>query len=317
MSDQSSHTPHPYRGRFAPSPSGPLHLGSLITAAGSYLQAKSQQGEWLVRIDDIDPPREEAGASDAILTSLEHFGFEWDGPVTYQSSRHAIYHDALNSLQAMGKIYPCACSRKIITQAQAELPNNNIYPATCRHGLAKGQSGRMLRMNTQGIMIEFEDRIQGQCHYPLETDIGDYVVLRAGGLFAYQLATGVDDAQQGITEVVRGSDLLDSTPCQILIQQSLGLSTPIYAHLPVALNEYGQKLSKQHHATPLNADQAPAQLWQALNFLGQGPPKDLCKETLMTLWQWALQNWQVSKIPKQQTIHLSDIALAQNQNYSF
>jgi len=315
MSDQSLHPSNleprtsRYRGRFAPTPSGSLHFGSLIAAAGSYLQAKARQGEWLLRIDDIDPPREVAGASDAILTTLERFGFEWDGPVTYQSSRHELYQDALDSLQTMGKIYPCACSRKIIAEAQALSSNKNTYPGTCRKGLSQGQSARMLRMNTQGIVIDFDDLIQGHCKYDLETAVGDYVVLRVDGLFGYQLATGVDDATQGINEVVRGRDLLDSTPCQILIQQGLGLESPAYCHLPVALNKSGQKLSKQHHANPLSTNRASSQLWQALTFLGQKPPKEQHDIPLSTLWEWAIANWQVDNIPKQQTNPLSGIAL--------
>lgn len=290
-----------YRGRFAPSPTGPLHFGSLIAATGSYLQAKKQQGEWLVRIDDIDPPREVAGASDAILTTLEHFGFEWDGPVIYQSTRHAVYQDALDALQTKGMVYPCACTRKIIAKAQAMSVNKKIYPGTCRKGLSRGQSGRMLRINTQGIVIQFDDRLQAHCKYKLETEVGDYIVLRADGLFSYQLATSIDDAEQGITEVVRGYDLLDSTPCQLHIQQSLGLVSPDYCHLPIVLNEQGQKLCKQHHAPALDAGQASALIWQALTFLGQKVPKELRNETLNTLWEWAIVNWQTDKIPKQQT----------------
>lgn len=301
-----------YRGRFAPSPTGPLHFGSLIAATGSYLQAKSQQGEWLLRIDDIDPPREVDGASDAILQTLEHFGFEWDGPVTYQSARHDLYQAALDTLQHEGKIYPCACTRKSIAETQALSTNNNIYPGTCRKGLRQGQSERMLRMNTEGAVIQFDDRLQGHCHYPLETAVGDYVVLRADGLYSYQLATSIDDAEQGITEVVRGYDLLDSTPCQIHLQQSLGLASPEYCHLPIILNEQGQKLCKQHRAPPLDSTQAPALLWQALSLLGQQPPAELALESLHTLWQWAGTHWQMDKIPKQQTIHLTDIALARD-----
>lgn len=291
-----------YRGRFAPSPTGPLHFGSLIAATGSYLQAKTRQGEWLIRLDDIDPPREVAGASDTILKTLECFGFEWDGSVTYQSQRHEIYREALDSLQDKGKVYPCACSRKIIAQAQSHASNKNIYPGTCRAGLTSGQSARMLRINTQGAKIHFDDSLQGRCKYDLETAVGDFIVLRADGLFAYQLATSVDDAEQGITEVVRGYDLLDSTPCQIHIQQSLGLVSPEYGHLPIVLNELGQKLSKQHHAPALDNNQAPGLLWQALSFLGQKPPAELSHEPLNTLWQWAFTHWQTDEIKFRQTI---------------
>ncbi len=294
--------PSIYRGRFAPSPTGPLHFGSLIAAVGSYLEAKSQQGEWLLRIDDIDPPREVAGAGDAILRTLENFGFEWDGPVTYQSRRHAIYLDALATLQDTGRVYPCACSRKRIAESQAGSGNKSIYPGTCRAGLGPDQTPRMLRIDSRGPAIHFADRIQGPCVYELETELGDFVVRRADGLFAYQLATGVDDALQGISEVVRGRDLLDSTPCQILIQQRLDLATPVYAHLPVAVNQQGQKLSKQNLAPALDTDQAPALLWQALNFLGQNAPSELRNTSLDMLWQWAFRQWQPNNIPRRQTI---------------
>jgi len=307
--------PRPYRGRFAPSPTGPLHFGSLIAATGSYLQAKTRQGEWQLRIDDIDPPREIAGASDAILSTLEAFGFEWDGPVSFQSQRSNIYRDALATLQHKGVIYPCACTRKRIAEAQPP-SSSHIYPGTCRHGLNDGQQARMLRINTEGAVIEFDDLVQGHCRYDLETDIGDYVLLRADGLFAYQLATGIDDAEQGITEVVRGSDLLDSTPCQILIQQGLGLDTPEYCHLPVVLSDSGQKLSKQNKANSLVSSQANELLWLSLVFLGHLPPLELRAAQTVELWQWAIENWQIAKVPKQKTIPVSDIAQAREQNYS-
>ena len=289
-----------YRGRFAPSPTGPLHFGSLIAATGSYLMARSQQGEWQVRIDDIDPPREITGASDDILRTLEAFGFEWDGAVSYQGQRHECYRAGLEQLQKEGHVYPCGCSRKLIAEAQAAL-NINIYPGTCRHGLSADQSARMLRINTTGARLQFEDRFHGSCQYELEKDIGDFVVLRADGLFAYQLATGIDDAEQGITEVIRGSDLLDSTPCQLYIQQCLGLHSPIYGHLPVVLNTEGQKLSKQNLAPALDTAQASFQIWQALNFLGQNVPPELQQESVDNLWSWAMANWQSDLIPRKKT----------------
>lgn len=292
----------PCRGRFAPSPTGPLHFGSLVAAAGSYLQAKTRQGEWLVRIDDIDPPRELPGASDGILRTLERFGFEWDGPVSYQSRRTVIYQAALDALQVKGAVYPCACSRRTIAALQADPSAKPVYPGTCRTGLGAGKSPRLLRINTRGAVIRFEDRLQGACHYDLEAEVGDFVVLRADGLFAYQLATGIDDAEQGITEVVRGCDLLGSTPQQIHVQRCLGLDSPSYCHLPVAVNSDGQKLSKQNLAPPLDAGRAPAQLWQALTFLGQNPPAELARASLHTLWQWAFAHWQTDKIDRTQAI---------------
>jgi len=297
-----------YRGRFAPSPTGALHFGSLIAATGSYLQARSRQGEWCLRIDDIDPPREAPGARDTILKTLAGFGFEWDGPVTYQSQHADIYAEALITLQDKGLVYPCACSRKVIAQAQAANTQNPVYPGTCRRGLGPGQSARMLRINTEGVVMEFQDLLQGKHRYVLETTQGDFVVRRADGLFAYQLATGIDDAMQGMTEVIRGSDLLDTTPCQMFIQQALDLKSPTYGHLPVALNSNGQKLSKQTHARPLDIRQAVVQLWQALDFLGQKPAKDLRESSLKTLWEWAFANWHTNNITRQTTIEFSDIA---------
>lgn len=299
-SPQTTHHDSPsatYRGRFAPSPTGPLHFGSLIAATGSYLQARSRRGEWQLRIDDIDPPREIPGASDKILMTLETFGFEWDGPVSYQSRHHERYRAALDVLQKRGLVYPCGCSRKTIAEAQALSGQKQIYPGTCRNGLAAGLSTRMLRINTQGAEVHFTDRVQGDCHYALDNTIGDFVVLRADGLFAYQLATGLDDAEQGISEVVRGYDLLASTPCQIFIQQGLGLHTPAYCHLPIVMNAQGQKLSKQNLAPALNPQQANRELWQALSFLGQQPPAELGHESLHNIWKWAIKNWQVDKVP--------------------
>lgn len=296
-----------YRGRFAPSPTGPLHFGSLIAATGSYLQAKSQAGEWLVRIDDIDPPREVAGATDEILLTLEQFGFEWDGPVSYQSQRIDYYQNAVDTLLQNGLAYPCGCTRKTIAAAQSEADKKHIYPGTCRHGLA-GKSPRMIRINTSGHESHFIDQIQGQCDYQLEKDTGDFVIHRADGLIAYQLATGIDDAEQGISDVIRGYDLLDSTPCQILIQQSLGLSTPTYGHLPIVQNSQGQKLSKQNLAPSLNSTEANALICQAMNFLGQNVPVELAQEPLQDLWNWSIKNWDISLVPRQQFIQLKALS---------
>lgn len=307
-------TAQPYRGRFAPSPTGPLHFGSLIAATGSFLQARAYRGEWLLRIDDIDPPREIPGASEDIRATLERFGFEWDGPIVYQSQRNEIYQETLAGLRANGCIYPCACTRKTIAETQALVGTDrpHVYPGTCRKGLGKGRSPRLLRLDTRDSRIRFHDLVQGKCYYDMENDIGDFVVLRADGLFAYQLATGVDDALQGITQVVRGSDLLDSTPCQILIQQQLGLVSPEYAHLPVILNPFGQKLSKQNLAPALDHRQSSHLLWQALKALGQRPPAELGQDSPANLWQWAIEHWQAENIPRQKSLNLSEIALLQD-----
>ncbi|MDH5182083.1 MAG: tRNA glutamyl-Q(34) synthetase GluQRS [Gammaproteobacteria bacterium] len=288
-----------YRGRFAPSPTGPLHFGSLIAAVGSYLQARSQNGEWLVRIDDIDPPREAAGAADHIIHSLQVFGFEWDQPVSYQSRHSDRYLQALAQLQAQGDVYPCGCSRKDILESE-QLPG--IYPGTCRNGLSAGKIPRQLRLRVDNELIEFADGLQGLQQFSAMTDIGDFVIRRADGLFAYQLATAVDDADQGMTEVVRGCDLLDSTPRQILIRQRLGLPNPRYIHLPVAINPNGQKLSKQNFATGLDLSNPVPQLCNALIFLGQAVPTALQTVSLPELWSWAITNWQLTSVPPRAAI---------------
>ena len=285
--------PH-YRGRFAPSPTGPLHFGSLIAATASYLQARSQGGEWWVRIEDIDPPREVAGASDAILQTLEDFGFEWDGAVSFQSRRQTYYQDALAQLRALRLAYPCACSRKDIATASPQ----GIYPGTCRQGLAPHQKPRAWRIQVPEQAIEFTDKIQGSQHTDLAREVGDFVLLRADGYYAYQLATALDDAEQGMTEVVRGADLLDSTPRQRYVQQALGLPSPVYAHHPVVLAANGAKLSKQNLAPPLVTAQASPLLHAALRFLGQAVPDELRHDTLTELWQWAIAHWQIEQIPK-------------------
>lgn len=293
-----------YRGRFAPSPTGPLHFGSLIAATASYLQARSQGGEWWVRIEDIDPPREAPGASDSILRTLEAFGFEWDGPAHYQSQRYDRYQAALDQLRRNGQLYPCGCSRKDITEQNPE----GVYPGTCRNGLSPDQQVRAWRIRTLSQPVEFIDKIQGPQQYDLSRESGDFVLHRADGLFAYQLAVGLDDAEQGMTEVVRGADLLDSTPRQIFIQQSLGLASPVYAHHPVVTGENGQKLSKQNLASPLDENQPTIQLHAALRFLGQQPPAELKTPVGLTeLWQWALRHWKLADIPKTRAIEIEKL----------
>lgn len=293
-----------YRGRFAPSPTGPLHFGSLIAAAASYLQARTNAGEWWIRIEDIDPPREVAGASDAILRSLENFGFQWDGPVIYQSQRGEYYRAALASLQAKGLVYPCACSRRELANhgGQAE-----IYPGTCRKGLSKGALPRSWRLRVPQAVDTFQDAIQGPRHTLPARELGDFVLWRADGLVAYQLATAFDDAEQGMTEVVRGADLLDSTPRQRLVQQALDLPNPNYAHHPVATGRHGDKLSKQNLAPALDPRRVVDQLHAALSFLGQNPPTYLRHATRDELWVWAQANWNlrfVSPIHQQAIEHI-------------
>jgi len=282
-----------YRGRFAPSPTGPLHFGSLIAATASYLQARHQGGQWYVRIEDIDPPREIAGASDSILRTLEAFGFEWDGPVIYQSQRLGRYQAALDQLREQDWVYPCACSRKEIS----ETSRDGIYPGTCRQGLVPGQQARAWRLRVPDQVIEFPDIIQGLQRTNLAEISGDFVLLRADGHFAYQLCTALDDAEQGITEVVRGADLLDSTPRQRHVQRALGLASPAYAHHPVALAANGEKLSKQNLAPAVMAAQASPLLHAALRFLGQPVPDTLRQSETPELWHWAITHWDITTVP--------------------
>jgi glutamyl-Q tRNA(Asp) synthetase len=288
------------RGRFAPSPTGPLHFGSLVAAVGSYLSVKSQNGEWLVRMEDLDPPREMPGAANDILRTLAQHGFEWDGEVMYQSRRSEAYETALEMLRQNGALYACACTRKEIGDSSLQGIEGPVYPGTCRAGLPAGRAPRALRVRTDGAVIAFTDRVQGAQRSRLETEIGDFVVKRADGFHAYQLAVVVDDAEQGITEIVRGADLLGSTARQIHLQQLLDFTTPVYAHLPAALNAAGEKLSKQTFAAPLSAGHASENLWRALAFLGQQPLETLRHEGLATLWAWALANWRLEKIPAAQ-----------------
>ncbi|HVS26724.1 MAG TPA: tRNA glutamyl-Q(34) synthetase GluQRS [Burkholderiales bacterium] len=289
--------PH-YRGRFAPSPTGPLHFGSLVAAVGSFLEAKAHQGEWLVRIEDLDPPREEPGASDEILRVLEACGMYWDGEIVYQSARHDAYHAALHNLQQQGLIYPCACSRHEIADSAVEGTDGPVYPGTCRNGLPKDRTARSLRVRTDKRAIEFSDALQGCIKQHLEKEIGDYVLYRVDRVYAYQLAVVVDDAEQGITHVVRGADLLTSTPRQIYLQKLLGLPTPYYLHLPVALDSSGKKLSKQTYAPAVGLGQEMPWLYHALRFLGQNPPPRLAKASLVSFWEWAVLHWDAKKIPQ-------------------
>jgi glutamyl-Q tRNA(Asp) synthetase len=297
MSESASNATH-YRGRFAPSPTGALHFGSLIAAAGSYLEARTRAGEWLVRIEDLDPPRVESGAVDDILRALEACGMHWDGEIVYQSARDDAYHAALHELKQRGRVYPCACSRREIADSALSGIEGHVYPGTCRSGLPPGKTARALRLDTRGATVEFADALQGPVAQNLETDSGDFVLYRADGVFAYQLAVVVDDAEQGVTDIVRGADLLDSTPRQIFVQRLLGLPRVRYMHLPVVVNERGEKLSKQTRAEPIDFDHPVPALVAALHFLGQDPPLALASASPGELWQWALANWRVERIPR-------------------
>lgn len=289
-----------YRGRFAPSPTGPLHFGSLVAAVGSYLDARCQGGEWLLRMEDVDAPRNVAGAAESILATLEAFGFEWDGQVLWQSQRLPAYGEVLDRLKRAGQAYGCSCSRKEIADSasRSAVDGGLAYPGTCRGGLPPGRSARAWRLRVGNEAIAFDDRLQGRILQHLEQDVGDFVLLRADGQFAYQLAVVADDACQGITDVVRGADLIDSTPRQIWLQRCLGYPTPRYAHLPVVTNAAGEKLSKQTLAPALAAGQAARELVRALAFLGQEPPSELGRESVAVVWQWAREHWRFAGIPR-------------------
>ena len=259
-----------YVGRFAPSPSGPLHFGSLVAALASYMEARTANGKWLLRIEDLDAPREQSGAADQILRALEKLGFEWDGQVLRQSARVERYAAVIEDLAKRGFAYSCACSRKELEDSALAIDGSRIYPGTCRHGLAAGKSVRAIRLRTHAAPIGFVDRIQGCIEQRVEKEVGDFVLLRADGIYAYQLAVVLDDLDQGVTEVVRGADLLDSTARQIHLQRILGAPTPRYAHLPVAVNAAGEKLSKQTGAQALDLTDPKRELVRARRFLGQG-----------------------------------------------
>jgi len=257
-----------YCGRFAPSPTGPLHLGSLVAALASWLDARAHRGRWLVRIEDIDPPREEAGAARAQLAALMALGLAPDQPPTYQSARSALYQQAVGSLQAAGQLYRCNCSRAAVELAghRLGLPPN-VYPGTCRDRIVSGVPAA-LRVRVPARSVALVDRACGPCAQQLDREVGDFVVRRADGLWAYQLAVVVDDGAQQVTDVVRGADLLDNTPRQIHLQQLLQLPTPRYLHVPIVRNADGEKLSKQAGAPPLDLSDPLGQLEQAWRHLG-------------------------------------------------
>ncbi|MEA2165561.1 MAG: glutamyl-Q tRNA(Asp) synthetase [Thermoanaerobaculia bacterium] len=239
-------------GRFAPSPTGPLHLGSLVAAVGSWLFARRDGGQWLVRMEDLDTPRVIAGSADEILRALERYGLTWDGELVYQSQRTMLYDDALDSLRQRGLVYACGCSRADLQRtASAPLGREPVYPGTCRNGLPPGRVARAIRFLAPDAVIAFDDIIAGHVEENVAAETGDFVIRRADGVYAYQLAVVVDDAAQGVTQVVRGADLLSSTARQIALQRALGLTTPSYGHLPLVTNADGSKLGKRDGALPL------------------------------------------------------------------
>jgi len=285
-----------YIGRFAPSPTGPLHFGSLLAAVASYLDARANKGKWLLRMDDLDPPREPAGSADLILEQLHALGLNWDGEPLYQSSRLQSYGAALHRLQDLALCYRCDCSRAQIRAM------GSIYNGACRHRSAPPQGVFAWRVKTANRLIEFEDQIQGSYGQNPEKEVGDFVLKRKDNLFAYQLAVVVDDFYQGITHVIRGIDLLDSTARQIYLQQLLGYPTPVYGHIPVVVNTLGQKLSKQHFAEPLDLANKKEDLHRALTLLGQNPGPE---QRLLDVHQQlaaAVRSWHVQAVPKLATL---------------
>ena len=291
-----------YIGRFAPSPTGPLHFGSLVAAVASWLDARAAGGHWWVRMEDLDRPRCNVEAADTILRQLDAYGLVWDGAVMVQSKRDEAYAAALSTLQAQGAVFPCACTRSQLAAAPHNVEGEIIYPGTCRNGLPPGSTGRAWRVRVADGAVRFVDRIYGALQQNLAREVGDFVVRRADGLFAYQLAVVVDDAAQGITHVVRGADLLWNTPRQIYLQSLLGLSTPTYAHVPLITNAAGQKLSKQTLAPALPDAGRGVLVAQALAVLGQVPPAELAGAAPAELLQWASAHWQIDRVPQQPSI---------------
>jgi glutamyl-Q tRNA(Asp) synthetase len=292
---QSNHST--YIGRFAPSPTGPLHLGSLIAAVASYLEARTRNGLWLMRMEDLDPPREEPNAAQTILNSLQQHGLQWDAEVLRQSQRHNAYQKTINDLLSEKKAYFCTCSRAEIQQM------GGIYDGRCRGHFKATEKQAAIRLQLQNAhaAVTFEDALQGKISQNLNKDVGDFVIKRKDGLYAYQLAVVLDDFEQGVTDIVRGSDLLDSTPRQIYLQQQLGLTTPNYVHIPVITHQNGQKLSKQTFAPALNNEQASQNLRLALHFLGQAEPPANA-QTPQEILASASEHWQLQQIPHTQAI---------------
>jgi glutamyl-Q tRNA(Asp) synthetase len=326
-----------YRGRFAPSPTGPLHFGSLVAAVGSHLDAKHHHGTWLVRMEDLDVPRCTPGAADGILRTLDAYGLHSDEPVIYQSQRTAAYEEALQQLKDCGAAYPCCCTRKEIADSALHGIDGFVYPGTCRNGLAHPRATLAWRVRTNlfppplggeglgggadGILppspckgegvVGFDDALQGLQSQHLESKIGDFVVKRADSLFAYQLAVVVDDAFQHITHIVRGADLMHSTARQIHLQRLLGLPTPHYLHLPVAVNAQGEKLSKQTLAPAISTDDIVATLISVLDFLRQQPPAELQDGSVEEVLGWAVRNWQPDRLTGcQQIPHVGRVSIA-------
>ncbi len=287
-----------YVGRFAPTPSGDLHLGSLYTAAASFLDARVHGGRWLVRIEDVDAPRSIPGASERIIRTLELFGFEWDGEILHQRSRVDEYRAALRGLQARGLTFECSCSR-------SQLEEERRYPGTCRE-LARAQGGTATRLRAQSGYISFTDEIQGTFRQDVADAVGDLILRRRDQIFAYLLAVVVDDHAQGITHVVRGADLLDNTPRQIYVQRCLGFDSPRYAHVPVLTEPDGQKLAKSRRSVRADGNAAVTQLLSVFSLLGMTPPAELHSAGITETWGWAIAHWHKKTVPKRLNLHVTN-----------
>ncbi|MCF7980653.1 MAG: tRNA glutamyl-Q(34) synthetase GluQRS [Pseudomonadales bacterium] len=296
----------PYIGRFAPSPTGPLHFGSLVTALASYLDAKKNQGQWLVRMENIDPPREQPGADKLILQALEAHGLEWDSTVLFQSSRLTAYQEIIDYLLERDLAYFCHCSRQLLKE-------DSIYPGFCRNRKLNRRNKMAIRIRVSPERIQFEDEIQGIQSQQMDQEIGDFVIFRKDCLVAYQLAVSADDAYQKISKVVRGQDLLSSTSRQIYLLRTLHHSAPQYAHIPIITNTQGQKLSKQNLASPLDLRHRASNLYRALIALGQHPPKELATTKIETILHWAMTHWDIVKTPKKSNIPLDKIILPSSE----
>ncbi|NVC93454.1 tRNA glutamyl-Q(34) synthetase GluQRS [Vibrio natriegens] len=277
-----------YVGRFAPSPSGPLHFGSLVAALGSYFQAKANHGAWLVRIEDLDPPREMPGATQAILQALQAYQLHWDGEVVYQSQRHHLYQAQIDTWLENGDAYYCQCTRKQIKQ------HGGFYPGTCRD---KNLKEGAIRLKMTKPIASFFDLKHGTIQIPEQLVNEDFIIKRRDGLFAYNLAVVLDDIDQGVTEVVRGADLIEPTGRQISLYQILGQPEVSYLHLPLAIDNNGNKLSKQNHATAIDIDNPKPALLKAMTFLGFDITEEIRASDIANILRWGCENWQLEQLP--------------------
>jgi glutamyl-Q tRNA(Asp) synthetase len=286
-----------YRGRFAPTPSGALHFGSIVTALGSYLDAKSNKGKWFLRIDDIDQSRNKIDANKIILEQLEKLGLTWDGPIVYQSQNISLYETAIKKLEEFNYTFLCTCTRQEL--------GNQIYPGTCRYKNNIQKKKYSIRIKTENIQISISDRLQNNYTQTMDSEVGDFIIKRSDDYFAYQLATIVDDNEQKITDIVRGFDLLDSTTKQVYLQSKLQYKTPRYLHLPIAVDSKGKKISKAGNEITPEKSAPEIILVNALKFLGHNPPDKIENSDINTILDWSIENWHVDSLPKKSKINYS------------